>query len=136
MPPIPEKKALANKSTSGKTRKFVLVVDDEPSIANTLGAILRHEGFTVAVAHNAADALQHCNGTCPDAVISDVVMPGMDGIAMAIHIRRQYPSCKILLFSGMAASSDLLQEARRQGYDFELLSKPIHPRELIRRLED
>lgn len=113
----------------------MLVVDDEPSIANTLGAILRHEGFTVAVAHNAAEALQHCNGTCPDVIISDVMMPGMDGITMAIHIRQQYPSCEILLFSGMAASNDLLQEARRQGYNFELLAKPIHPRELIRKLQ-
>lgn len=129
-------KGVGSQTVSRKKQKYVLVVDDEPSIANTLGAILRHEGFTVAVAHNAADALQHCNGTCPDAVISDVVMPGMDGIAMAIHIRRQYPSCQILLFSGMAASNDLLQEARRQGYDFELLAKPIHPRELIRKLQD
>ncbi len=127
---------MVNKTASRKKRKFVLVVDDEPSIANTLGAILRHEGYTVAVAYNAEDALRHCNGSAPDAVISDVVMPGMDGIGMAMKIRRQHPSCKILLFSGIAVSHDLLQEARRQGYDFELLPKPIHPRELLHRLQD
>ena len=58
-------------------------------------------------------------------------MPGMNGIEMAIQIRQRYPACKVLLFSGQAATADLLEEARQSGYDFELLAKPVHPTELL-----
>jgi hypothetical protein len=46
-------------------------------------------------------------------------------------MRAQYPDCKILLFSGMATTLDLLQGARAQGYDFRLLQKPVHPSEFL-----
>jgi hypothetical protein len=46
-------------------------------------------------------------------------------------MRAQFPSCKILLFSGQAATLDLLDGARAQGYDFRLLQKPVFPSELL-----
>ena len=58
-------------------------------------------------------------------------MPGISGIDLAIQMRAQYPNCKILLFSGQAATSDLLEHARDQGYDFRLLQKPVHPSEFL-----
>jgi CheY-like chemotaxis protein len=58
-------------------------------------------------------------------------MPGIPGIDLAIQMRAQYPNCKILLFSGQAATSDLLQHARAEGYDFRLLQKPVHPSEFL-----
>jgi CheY-like chemotaxis protein len=58
-------------------------------------------------------------------------MPGISGIDLAIQMRAQYPNCKILLFSGQAATSDLLESARAQGYDFRLLQKPVHPSEFL-----
>jgi CheY-like chemotaxis protein len=67
-------------------------------------------------------------------IISDVVMPGMNGVEMAVLIRERHPACKVLLFSGNAATVDLLQEVRRRGHDFELLAKPIHPKDLLARL--
>jgi hypothetical protein len=51
-------------------------------------------------------------------------MPGMSGIEAAIIVRRELPTCKILLFSGQAATSDLLDKARADGHEFELLSSP------------
>ncbi len=117
-----------------ETMKRVLVVDDEPCIADTLSGILRHFGYEATAAYNAAGALSACESNTPDLVISDVAMPGMNGIDLAIHIRQRYPACKILLFSGTATTTDLLERARTQGYDFELLSKPVHPSDLLAKL--
>lgn len=80
-------------------------------------------------------ALVACEVRCPDSIISDVLMPGIDGVTMALQIRQRYPTCKVLLFSGQAATKDLLEEARIRGYEFELRLKPIHPRDLLFRLD-
>jgi CheY-like chemotaxis protein len=115
--------------------KRVLVVDDEKVIADTLGAILRKAGYEVAAAYDALSALSQCESCTPDLVITDVIMPGMNGIEMAILIQRRYPVCRVLLFSGQAATTDLLEEARRSGHDFELLTKPVHPTDLLASLQ-
>jgi len=67
-------------------------------------------------------------------VISDVVMPGMNGVEMAVLIRERHPECKVLLFSSQAATVDLLEGIRTQGHNFEVLAKPIHPTELLARV--
>jgi CheY-like chemotaxis protein len=54
-------------------------------------------------------------------------MPGLTGIDLAIQIKAQYPDCKILLFSRQATTQDLLEDARSQGHNFQLLQKPVHP---------
>jgi DNA-binding response OmpR family regulator len=63
-------------------------------------------------------------------------MPGMNGIELAIAVRQQFPDCYILLFSGQANTADTLEDAKRCGYDFELLAKPLHPEELITRIRE
>jgi CheY-like chemotaxis protein len=70
----------------------------------------------------------------PDLIISDVIMPDMNGIEAAIQIRKFLPECKILLFSGQAATADLLKTARAQGHEFEILAKPVHPQDLLAKL--
>ena len=67
-------------------------------------------------------------------LISDVIMTDMNGIDAAIQIRKILPKCKILLFSGQAATADLLDRARIQGHEFEILAKPVHPQDLLARL--
>ena len=114
--------------------KSVLVVDDERCIADTLAAILRKAGYEAIACYNAETALQHCDSVRPGLVITDVVMPGMNGVELAMLIRERYPDCQILLFSGQAATVDMLAEARRNGHDFELLDKPIHPTDLLAKL--
>ncbi len=112
-------------------KKRVLVVDDERCIADTLAAIFRNAGYDAAAAYDGQSALSQCESFRPDLIITDVVMPGMSGIEVAVKVRQQYPDCKVLLFSGQAATANLLQEARESGHDFELLVKPIHPSELL-----
>jgi hypothetical protein len=55
----------------------------------------------------------------------------ISGIDLAIQMRAQYPSCKILLFSGQAATLDLFEGARARGYDFRLLQEPVSPSEFL-----
>ncbi len=119
-------------ATKPKTR--VLVVDDEHVIADTLAMILNGAGFNASAVYTGTDAIDFARSTKPDLIISDVVMPDMSGIEAAIHIRGFLPACKILLFSGQAATADLLATARGRGYEFEILAKPIHPKDLLARL--
>ncbi|MGA9981818.1 MAG: response regulator [Acidobacteriaceae bacterium] len=113
----------------------VFVVDDERTIADTLAAILSHHGYQTRAFYDAASALAACAVEHPDLVISDVVMPQCNGIDLAIQIKERYPACKILLFSGHAGTVDFLHQARQLGHNFEVLSKPIHPKDLLARLE-
>ncbi len=109
----------------------ILVVDDEKHIADTLALILSAKGYAAKAAYDGTSGIEICREFRPDLVISDVVMPGMNGIEMAIEIRRKFAGCQILLVSGQAASADMLENARTRGHEFELLAKPIHPEQLL-----
>jgi CheY-like chemotaxis protein len=116
-------------------RPKVLVVDDEQVIADTLAKILDINGYDASAVYSGMSAVESARALQPDLIISDVIMQDMDGIEAAIHIRKFLPSCKILLFSGQAATADLLENARSQGHDFEILAKPVHPSELLAKLK-
>ncbi len=118
------------------TKSLVFVVDDEVVIAKTLAIILRNEGFDAIAFHSPEQALESAKETAPDLLISDVAMPGMTGIELAIQMKSRYPQCKILLFSGQSPIVDWLASARAEGHDFECLDKPIHPKELLARIRD
>jgi FixJ family two-component response regulator len=112
----------------------VFVVDDEASIAATLAAILRINGFDARSFTEPLAALSAAQLECPELLISDVVMPVLSGIDLAIQLQRQCPECRILLFSGQAGNSDTLQATRDDGHDFEFLSKPVHPKVLLEKI--
>jgi CheY-like chemotaxis protein len=61
-------------------------------------------------------------------------MDGVTGIDAAIRISEMVPHCRVILFSGQAATADLLERAKASGHRFELLIKPVHPRALLERL--
>jgi CheY-like chemotaxis protein len=132
-----------------KTRpKRVLVVDDDPSVADTLTAILRNTGYEAVAAYDGLSGLSQCEDFRPEVVISDLFMPGMNGVELAMvsnyppesrgnshFIRQLYPACRVMLFSGREASAiDLIEQARQDGYAFELWEKPVHPKELLAKL--
>jgi CheY-like chemotaxis protein len=114
----------------------ILVVDDERCIADTLAEILEMSGFRVAKAYDGWEALEMVVRFRPDYLLSDVLMPRMNGVELAIAIRKMFPAARILLFSGQAGISEILLEGHREGFDFELIPKPIHPLKLIERLKD
>ena len=113
----------------------VLVVDDQRLIADTLAEILINAGFDAVAAYDGWDALDKASRFSPNWVVTDVLMPRMNGVELAIALRKNYPSSSILLFSGQAGISEILNDGYRQGYQFELLAKPIHPMKLIERLK-
>ena len=111
----------------------VLVVDDEPLICETVAAVLATSGLAVLKANNSKSALEIALRHLPDLLFSDVKMPGMNGIELAMAVATQLPSCRVLLFSGHATPKDLA-EAHACGFDFPLLSKPVHPVDMLRRV--
>jgi CheY-like chemotaxis protein len=111
-----------------------LVVDDEPSLADTLALIFQHAGYAASAVYSAEEALARIADQRPSLVVSDVVMPGMDGVAMARSIRKSYPDCLVLLFSGNADTQELLEAARRDGHSFEVLAKPVPPPQMLARV--
>jgi CheY-like chemotaxis protein len=119
-----------------KKRPVVLVVDDERVIADSLSIILSKNGFSTMTAYDGASALNLAMTGAPDLLISDVMMPGMTGIELAITLSQVVPRCKVLLFSGQAATVDLLQEARSSGHEFTTLTKPIHPTDMLLRISE
>src|ERR1700728_3725855 len=122
-------------STSAATSKpRVLVADDEQVIANTLAIILNQAGFEAKAVYSGEKAIKSLDSFKPDMLISDVIMTGMTGIEAAIASRQKMPNCKILLFSGQAATADLLEKARAEGHEFEILAKPVHPTDLLAKL--
>jgi CheY-like chemotaxis protein len=117
-----------------KPKPRVLVADDERVIADTLAIILNQAGYEASAVYSGTGAVEKAKAMRPDLLISDVIMPDMNGIDAAIKIRAALPTCKILLFSGQAATADLLETARQQGHEFEILAKPVHPQDLLAKL--
>ena len=111
--------------------KLILVVDDEPAILMTASAILDMQGYRTAKASDGRMALDAALELKPDLVLSDVVMPRMDGVQLAIALKERLPSTKVLLFSGNVASADILEVARGQGHEFKILAKPVPMDELL-----
>jgi CheY-like chemotaxis protein len=115
-------------------KRKVLVADDEQVIANTLAIILNQAGFEACAVYSGEAAIEALDSFQPDMLISDVIMTGITGIEAAIATRQKMPHCKILLFSGQAATADLLEKARLHGHEFEILAKPVHPTDLLAKL--
>jgi CheY-like chemotaxis protein len=113
----------------------VFVVDDEPLIASTTAMILSSSGFDAAFFTAPLEALQAAHVEAPDLLLSDVIMPILTGIELAIQIKAICPECKILLFSGQAATANLLRKDHENGHGFEILHKPLHPSDLLKKVQ-
>ena len=109
----------------------VLVVDDEPSVANSLGAVLLFEGHQVLTAYSAEEALSFAGELRPDVLIADVVMTGMNGIELATKIYSISPACRVLLISGELMTGSILEKYPQVGTKFVILPKPANPREVL-----
>lgn len=112
----------------------VLVVDDEKLVADSLSAILQRFHYDAVPFYDGETAIEAARRQCPDIVLSDVIMPKLNGVETALKIRELCPRARVVLLSGNAATADLMERARSEGHEFELLAKPIHPDELLRRL--
>jgi DNA-binding NtrC family response regulator len=114
----------------------ILIIDDEPTIADTLALIFASSGYEAKTAYSAEQALEMLEDWRPDLAVIDVVLPGMNGIEFAIFLKASYPACQFLLFSGQPGTSGLLEEARKKGHLFEILAKPLHPTFMLATVSD
>lgn len=133
---IPNQGTQESGEQRSSTHKRVIVVDDEMLVAESLVEILRGEGFQAIAFSSGAAAVKWAGILAPDAVISDVAMPGMDGIEVAKQIKELVPDCRIILFSGHAGVHRLLEKASTEGQAFELLAKPVNPEIIIAMLRN
>jgi CheY-like chemotaxis protein len=114
-----------------------LVVDDEHALADTLALILERAGYKSKATYSAEEALAAVANQLPDLIISDVMMPVMNGVDFAAQICKLHPGIKILLISGHAGTKDLVEAARSGcGRSLDLLTKPVLPEDLLTRVAD
>ncbi|MGE5234185.1 MAG: sigma-54-dependent transcriptional regulator [Acidobacteriota bacterium] len=104
-------------------RASVLVVDDEAAIRESLRMILEYEGYRVEEAASGAAALARVADSRPDAVLLDIKMPEMDGLALLAAFRERGYDMPVLMISGHGDVSTALEAARRGAYDF--FEKPL-----------
>jgi len=117
-------------------KRKILVVDDERPIADILATILQKNGFDVYVAYSGTRAIELAFLIEPDLLISDVTMPDKNGIEVVAAVKAKLPQCKALLCSGSATVAEMLKVARESGYEGDILSKPLHPHDLLVKLND
>jgi DNA-binding NtrC family response regulator len=119
-----------------KDAPVVLIVDDEKVIADTLSIILTRAGFITMTAYDGETALRIAKAITPALLLTDVVMPGITGVELAIELTQSLPDLKVLLFSGQASTVDLLEKARHGGHHFNALTKPVHPTDMLKRISE
>jgi CheY-like chemotaxis protein len=124
----------------GLTLAKILVVDDERAIVDSLFEIIESAGYEVQKAYSGQEAIAVAGESCPNVLLTDVLMPAMNGFEVALEVKKVCPGCRLLLFSGQAATAQLAQTFgptfTRKGYRFELLPKPFHPTALLKKLEE
>jgi DNA-binding response OmpR family regulator len=110
----------------------VLVVEDEPAIADQVAARLRAEGFLVDVAQDGPSAVAQAAEAEPDLVVLDVMLPGFDGLEVCrrLHARRPVP---VLMLTARDAETDVLVGLGVGADDY--LTKPFSIRELVARVQ-
>lgn len=109
----------------------ILVVDDQRPIADTLCEILCAVGYDCSAVYSGKEALERVQEWKPALLITDVIMPDVNGIDLLKRVEDVDPGCAVLLCSGNAATQDLLLTAQMEGKTFRVLAKPVPPRELL-----
>ena len=110
----------------------LLVVDDEPSIVELLSVSLRFAGFEVATATTGADALNKVRELSPDLLVLDVMMPGLDGFAVAQQLRSTGNQVPVLFLTAKDATEDRVQGLTIGGDDY--VTKPFSLEEVVARI--
>ncbi len=118
--------------TSMRGGENILIVDDEPALLDLIDNILSQQGYQTFTANNAQQALDILEKEKIDLLISDVIMPDMDGYELASIVQKQYPHIKIQLASGF--SDDRHIKMADTTLHKNLLHKPYNSQELLARV--
>lgn len=114
------------------TTKWILVADDEPSVREFVERALNYAGYAVTVVPDGNAALDALSKKDYDVLLTDIVMPDLDGIALSLKVSKDYPKTKILMMSGYSN-----QRQRAHNLEFlahEVIAKPFTLEEITRRV--
>jgi two-component system OmpR family response regulator len=117
---------------SDGTAVRVLVVDDEPSLSELLGRVLRYEGWETEIAGTGASAISKARTFHPDAVVLDVMLPDIDGIQVLAALRAENPAVCVLFLTARDSVEDRIAGITAGGDDY--VTKPFSLEEVIARL--
>jgi two-component system cell cycle response regulator CpdR len=119
---------------SAQIEKWVLIADDEPSVRQFVERALNYAGYGVTAVPDGNAALEALMKQKYDLLLTDIVMPDLDGIALSLKVAKDYPDTKILMMSGYAN-----QRQRAHNLDFlahEVISKPFTLEEITKRVKE
>ena len=105
------------------TTPRVLVVDDEPAVREFVERALSYAGYAVTTAESGHAALEELEKRSYDLLLTDIVMPDLDGIALALKVAKQYPKTRVMIMTGFAN-----QRERAHNLDFlvhDVVAKPF-----------
>ena len=108
----------------------ILIVDDEKAVSITLTLVFKAKGFEARSANSGIEALELVRTFRPDVLVTDVMMPGMDGFELAEKVFKELPGCRVFLLSG-AAQTIPLERITSLQMDALLIAKPVAPPTLL-----
>ena len=100
----------------------IMIVDDEPQVAEVLAKSLTRQGYRTTVVHSGAEALRLIDTTTPDALFLDVSMPGINGLEVLAEVRRTRPQLAVVVITGHA-TADEVEVVKRLGA-VDVIPKP------------
>jgi two-component system alkaline phosphatase synthesis response regulator PhoP len=118
--------------SSTVTSAKILVIDDEQSIIELVAAYLRQEGYDVYTAMDGPTGLKAARAHKPDLIVLDVMLPGMDGIELLTHLRRE-SDVYVIMLTAKSEETDKIVGLSVGADDY--LTKPFSPRELVARVK-
>ena len=101
----------------------ILIIDDDSAIRDMLAHYLRGRGFNALTASEGRSGIEMCRNSKPDAVLCDLRMPGMDGLAVLAQLTRDFPELPVLVVSGTGDLGDAIQTLKLGAWDY--VTKPI-----------
>ena len=110
----------------------ILLAEDEEAMRTYLSRALENAGYEVVSVANGAEAMPHLKNEKFDLLLSDIVMPEMDGIELAQHCTDLSPETQVMFITGFAA---VTLKAGRNAPQAKVLSKPFHLRDLVLEVE-
>ncbi len=110
----------------------VLVVDDEPSLVELLGSVLRYEGWEIQTAANGSEAVRAAREFEPDAIVLDIMLPDFDGLEVLRRVRAMLPNVCVLFLTAKDSVQDRVSGITAGGDDY--VTKPFSLEEVLARL--
>ena len=119
--------------TSGEEPVRVLVVDDEPDLADMVATMLRFDGCRTATAGSADEAMRVARDLRPDIAVLDVMLPGQDGVSLLARLRTEHAGLPVVLLTAKSDTRDRVAGLRAGADDY--ITKPFSLEELLARLQ-